>query len=242
MNWLQQIGGLLGQYHGAQAQQPPPSAQDDFQQVAGSMPQEELAHGISHAFRSDQTPPFPDMVGQLFQQSDPNQRAGLLNTVMRAVGPGLVQQVLGGGFGGGGVSPQQAAQVHPSQLQQLLGMAQQQNPGILDQVGGYYAQQPGLFQSLGSGAIAAALSGLAQRHQAGGPGNIAPASQDPYGDPADQRGVLDASQDPYGDPADQRGVLDASQDPYGDPADQEQGQQVLDASQDPYGDPADARR
>ena len=41
-------------------------------------------------------------------------------------------------------------------------------------------------------------------------GNVLPASQDPYGDPADQMtdqgqfgNVLPASQDPYGDPADQ---------------------------------------
>ena len=40
-------------------------------------------------------------------------------------------------------------------------------------------------------------------------GNVRPASEDPYGDPADQRpsgrSVRPASQDPYGDPADQRG-------------------------------------
>jgi len=43
-------------------------------------------------------------------------------------------------------------------------------------------------------------------------GNVQDASQDPYGDPADQQdgggqqfgNVLDASQDPYGDPADGR--------------------------------------
>ena len=39
-------------------------------------------------------------------------------------------------------------------------------------------------------------------------GNVKPASEDPYGDPADQQSggqfgkVLPASQDPYGDPAD----------------------------------------
>jgi hypothetical protein len=80
--------------------------------------------------------------------------------------------------------------------------------------------------------------------------NVRPASEDPYGDPADQGyqnagypgGVLPSSQDPYGDPADMvngQQVLPASQDPYGDPADQVNGQQVLPASQDPYGDPAD---
>ena len=54
--------------------------------------------------------------------------------------------------------------------------------------------------------------------------NPAPASQDPWGDPANQMSnsnVTPASQDPYGDPADQGGqnVAPASQDPYGDPAD-----------------------
>ena len=66
-------------------------------------------------------------------------------------------------------------------------------------------------------------------------GDVRPASEDPYGDPAayeagnyGQYGdVRPASEDPYGDPADQVGdygqfgdVLPASEDPYGDPADQ----------------------
>lgn len=81
--------------------------------------------------------------------------------------------------------------------------------------------------------------------------NVRPASQDPYGDPADQGyrqaghhggDVRPASEDPYGDPADGyqgQQVLPASQDPYGDPADAGHGQQVFSSSQDPYGDPAD---
>ena len=52
-------------------------------------------------------------------------------------------------------------------------------------------------------------------------GNVSPASEDPYGDPADQYGeygnVSPASEDPYGDPADQYGqygdVRPASEDP-----------------------------
>jgi hypothetical protein len=62
--------------------------------------------------------------------------------------------------------------------------------------------------------------------------DIRPASEDSYGDPADQYGegqfgdVRPASEDPYGDPADQYGggqfgdISPASEDPYGDPADQ----------------------
>ena len=44
------------------------------------------------------------------------------------------------------------------------------------------------------------------RHKRSDNRNIRPASEDPYGDPADQMGgrsVRPASEDPYGDPADQ---------------------------------------
>ncbi|MEO6860034.1 MAG: translation initiation factor [Microcoleus sp.] len=63
--------------------------------------------------------------------------------------------------------------------------------------------------------------------------NARPASEDPYGDPADN--VADAGQ--FGN------VRPASEDPYGDPADNvaNAGQfgNVRPASEDPYGDPAD---
>ncbi|MEG4204746.1 translation initiation factor [Microcoleus sp. Pol7_A1] len=68
-------------------------------------------------------------------------------------------------------------------------------------------------------------------------GDVSPASEDPYGDPADNAGtdygqfgnVSPASEDPYGDPADYVAdagmfgdVSPASEDPYGDPADEEE--------------------
>ncbi|MEG3941180.1 MULTISPECIES: translation initiation factor [unclassified Microcoleus] len=73
------------------------------------------------------------------------------------------------------------------------------------------------------------------RANAGQFGNVRPASEDPYGDPADNvanagqfGNVRPASEDPYGDPADNvadagmfGNVRPASEDPYGDPADEE---------------------
>ncbi len=61
-------------------------------------------------------------------------------------------------------------------------------------------------------------------------GNVSPASEDPYGDPADEQfgNISPASEDPYGDPADYvadagefGNISPASEDPYGDPADEE---------------------
>lgn len=45
-----------------------------------------------------------------------------------------------------------------------------------------------------------------RRTSSSGPRNVRPASEDPYGDPADEykgRNVRPASEDPYGDPADE---------------------------------------
>jgi hypothetical protein len=69
----------------------------------------------------------------------------------------------------------------------------------------------------------------ANNEEFSGYGNVRPASEDPYGDPAD------TEQGQFGN------VLPASQDPYGDPADQSQFGNVRPASEDPYGDPADQR-
>lgn len=77
--------------------------------------------------------------------------------------------------------------------------------------------------------IDAVKSALGKNTRAGSR-NVRPASQDPYGDPADEarfggRSVRPAAEDPYGDPAEpatfrNRSVKSASQDPYGDPADE----------------------
>lgn len=88
-------------------------------------------------------------------------------------------------------------------------------------------------------------------HQRGNdPGNLLGTIGDlfkQYAQNNDMR-VLPASDDPYGDPADmgqQSGmsVRPGSEDPYGDPADaynqRSSGMSVRPASEDPYGDPAD---
>lgn len=69
---------------------------------------------------------------------------------------------------------------------------------------------------------------LGKRKPTPGRADVKPASEDPYGDPADQKGGAYANAKP------------ASEDPYGDPADQQAGgKKVRPASEDPYGDPAD---
>src|SRR5215472_1691671 len=85
---LNELKGMLNQYSGASATQPPANVHKDFDEAARNVPPETLAEGIGHAFQSNQTPPFHQMVSQLFANGNPQQRTGLLNTLLSAVEPG----------------------------------------------------------------------------------------------------------------------------------------------------------
>jgi len=134
-----------------------------------------LGQGVADAFRNDKTPPFGEMVGQMFGQSNPQQQAGVLNQLLRSIGPGVLA-ALGGGIlgrlntpngsptpGVPQVTPDQAAQMTPAQVQEIAARAEQHDPSVLDRIGGYYAQHPDVVKTLGSAALAIALASVANR-------------------------------------------------------------------------------
>jgi hypothetical protein len=171
MSWLDQIGGVLQQYAGGTA---PSDTQEHLNQVAQAAPQDALSEGIAQAFRSDQTPPFQEMLSQIFGGAAPHQQAGILNLLISAAGPALASQVLGGsglsGLAGllsggqGQVSPEQAAGVPPAAVGQIAAHAVQQNPNIVDQVSQYVSGHPELLQQLGNSGISNLLMGLAKKY------------------------------------------------------------------------------
>ena len=172
MGWMDQIGGLLQQYTGANAGQAQDTVHDDFDQLAQHAPSSALADGLAAAFRSDQTPAFGQMAAQLFSNANGQQRAGLLNTLISAAGPAIAAQLLsrGGASGlagllGGGhtqVTPEQAAQVSPEAVEQLAAHAEQRDPSVIDQVSNFYSQHPTLVKSLGAAALTIALAKIAE--------------------------------------------------------------------------------
>jgi hypothetical protein len=167
------LGNLLQQYAGSHPANPD-QAENDFEQVSQNAPRADLAQGVTEAFRSDQTPPFSQMVGQLFNNSDSGQRAGMLNQLLGSIGPGVLSSIAGGAlgslFGGQGnnqgaaprVTPEQASTMTPEQVQQIAEKAQQENPGIMDRMGEFYAEHPQLVKGLGGAALAIALGRMAQ--------------------------------------------------------------------------------
>ncbi|HUP09413.1 MAG TPA: hypothetical protein VMU47_19795 [Caldimonas sp.] len=159
---------ILQQYAGGT----PPSGTDvhaHFDEAARQASPQDLAPGIAAAFRSDQTPPFGQMVGQLFDRSNPQQQAGLLNQLIQAIGPAALSSVAGGalgralGAGSGGasatpaVTPAQAQQVPADAVAAAAAHAEQQDGSIVDKLSGFYAQHPDLVKGLGATALAIAL-------------------------------------------------------------------------------------
>jgi hypothetical protein len=171
MGWLNTINDVLQRYSGqggGTATASVDDAHEDFQQVARAAPRDVLADGISQMFRSDQTPAFPEMISNLFNQSDPNQRAGLLTHLLGSVGPGALAGIpalsgLAGLFGGGQVSPQQANQVSPEQVQQIAAHAEKHDPSIVEKVSSFYSQHPGVMKAVGGLALTIALKHINRR-------------------------------------------------------------------------------
>ncbi|PQO93708.1 hypothetical protein C5614_22400 [Massilia phosphatilytica] len=149
----------------------PAQAENDFDHVAQNVPRATVAQGVTQALRSDQTPPFSQMVGQLFGNSNPDQRAGMLNQLLANIGPSVLASVAGGSLGNllgadqARVSPEQANQVSPEQVQELAAKAEQQNPGVVERMGDFYAEHPTLVKAIGGAALAIALGHMAQGMQ-----------------------------------------------------------------------------
>ncbi len=163
---------ILQHYAQPASQSSPDAAQAHYDEVSKSAPPEVLGQGLGDAFRADHTPPFGQMVGQLFGQSNPQQRAGVINQLLGAIGPGVLAS-LGGGMlarmtgqsnsAAPQLTPQQAADVTPQQVQEIATHAQQNDPSVVDKIGGIYAQHPQLVKTLGSAALAVVLAGVANR-------------------------------------------------------------------------------
>ena len=145
----------------------PDRVNDHFDQVAQQASPQDLGSGVAAAFRSDATPPFGQMIGDLFGRSDPQQRAGILNQIIQSIGAGGLASVAGGVLGrvlggAGGttpatITPEQASQISPADAGAIAAHAEKKDPSIMDRAGEFYAQHPQLVKGLGAAALAIAL-------------------------------------------------------------------------------------
>ena len=130
-----------------------------YDQLSDAVPQGTLADGLSHTFKSDQTPPFEEMVSGLFDKSTPDQRADFLNHLLAVLGPAGVAQALDAA----GVGGERPERISPMALQGMAREAATKNPSIIDKAAGFYAEHPTLVKSLGVGALALLMNRVTAR-------------------------------------------------------------------------------
>src|SRR5262245_49899620 len=165
MGLLDDVKGLLTQYTSEAT--PGGDASAHFQQVAQAVDSGTLAQGIAAAMRSDQTPPFAQMVSQLFSAGSADQKMAMLNTLLSAVGPEQRAQLtsLIPGLGAATpVSSDQAATVAPSAIQSIAQHVEQHDSGVVEKMSTLYAAHPTLVKTLGTAAMAIAMRTIAERH------------------------------------------------------------------------------
>jgi hypothetical protein len=171
MAWMDAISDIVNRYSGAAGgtASAPADPHQDYHDIAETAPPQVMADALAHAFRSEQTPSFPDMVSSLFRQSNPDQRAGLLNQFIGWIGPAALATVpglkeLASSFDKGqSVTAQKASEVSPELFQQAVTHVQRDNPSIVDKVSGFYAQHPDVVKALGGAAITIAIQHIARR-------------------------------------------------------------------------------
>jgi hypothetical protein len=112
------------------------------------------------------------MLSQLFQQSNPSQRAEILNQLLAAAGPAALsagslqslRNIVGASGSQPAVTPEQAQQVPPEAVHQLAAHAEKQDPSVVERASAFYAQHPKLVQGLGAAALAVVIRHISKPH------------------------------------------------------------------------------
>ncbi len=162
MGLLDEVKGVLAQY--AQGSSPSGDPDAHFDQVTRGVSGASLEQAVAAAFRSDQTPPFAQMVSQLFSSASPEQRASMLNALLAAA-PESIRSQLGPAIAGAAsVSTQQVSGVSPETVQNIARQVEQHDPSVVDKLSAVYAEHPTLVKALGTTAMIVAMRKIAQNY------------------------------------------------------------------------------
>jgi hypothetical protein len=166
MSLLDTMKNVLAQYTPGAA--PNGDAGAHFEEVAQSLDSGTLAPGIAAAMRSSDTPPFSQMVSQLFAAGSVDQKMAMINTLLSRLSPeqrGQLATMAPGVGVASSVTEAQAAVVSPAAVQTLAQHVEAHDPGIIEQMSTLYAAHPTLVKTLGTAAMMIAMRKIAEWHQ-----------------------------------------------------------------------------
>ncbi|HEX7137788.1 MAG TPA: hypothetical protein VF219_08075 [Vicinamibacterales bacterium] len=164
MGLLDTMKDMLAQYTSGTGGE---NAEADFHKLAQSADAGTLAQGIAEVIRSDQTPPFAQIVSQLFANASPDQKTAMVKALLSAV-PAEQQSQIAAMMGGpaAGTTPPGApsTMVSKDTVASMAQRAEQTGPGVIEAMSNFYAQHPTLVKTLGTTAMVIAMRKIAERH------------------------------------------------------------------------------
>lgn len=164
MGLLDSMKDILAQYTSGAGTE---NAEADFHKLAATADPGTLAHGIAEVIRSDQTPPFAQIVSQLFANASSDQKAAMVNALLAAVPAeqrGPLTAMLGESSPGTGSSGAAASQPSNDTIASLARRAEETGSGVVEAMSNFYAQHPTLVKTLGTAAMMIAMRKIAERH------------------------------------------------------------------------------
>lgn len=162
MGLLDDVKNAVGQFGAGNASAEDLAAQ--FHQAVGTADPSAVTHGIAAVLGSNGTQPFGQMVSQLFANGSADQKAGMLNALLANASP-EIRAKLGSlipAAATGAVTGTQATAVSADAVSTLAQQVHSQNPGIVQELSGFYAQHPTLVKTLGSAAMMLAMRKMAE--------------------------------------------------------------------------------
>jgi len=163
-------GVVLQQYAAETGVYPKEQVERDFVQIREALPHQDVSQGLSDAIRFGQTPPFDQVVSQLFEQGDCAQRADMLRHLLDGAGPALARSLAkivpqprhDGAAEATDITPELAAQLDPDLVRRLAHEAHEEDPAVVDRLSGLFAGDPALAATLGSGTLGAVMGKIAE--------------------------------------------------------------------------------
>jgi hypothetical protein len=172
MNLEKDLSSVLQQYAADTGVYSTEKVERDFVRITRELPTEHVTNGLSEALRSEQTPPFDQVVGQSFEQGDAEQRAGMLNQLLDGAAPAVMKSLMESGVSHDAlhsgdkqepsVTPELAGRLHPELVQQVAREAHQENPEVIDKMSTFYVDDPALVTTLGGGTLSVVMSKIAE--------------------------------------------------------------------------------
>ena len=172
MSWMDRVGGLLKQYSGgaSASAQPAPDVNAHFDEVAKAAPPGTIGEGLAGVLHSGKAGSFADVVAHLFSQSDSYIKTELLNRLFGSSKPEFIKRILAdaglqeaSALNQPKVAPQDTDKMPENAVREIAAHAQQQNPGIVEEVSHFYAQHPGIVKTLGGKALSELLGKVAEK-------------------------------------------------------------------------------